>query len=246
MEKIETNIFRTNFTLHSYEIDKDAKAFPHSLMNFLLHSAWEHVTNSEFSFEALALEENIWVLSRFKLCIHDFPSWGDKLELETWGKGADRLFALRDFIVYKENGVKAISASSAWLIVNRKSLRPQRLDKLIANFVAYPDRHAIPEKFEKIILPGIPEEKEQIKTHYSDIDVNKHVSSSNYIKWMADVVYKTNQGKSLYSFEVNYLAEAHLDDILVIKCCCDQEIDYCSIVREKDGAELCRAKFSYK
>lgn len=244
MEKTETNIFRTNFVLHSYEVDKNGKAFPHSLMNFMLHSAWQHVTNSDFSFDALAREEHIWVLSRFKMRIHDAFAWGDKLEIETWGKGTERLFAIRDFNVYKEDGTKAITASSAWLVVNRKNLRPQRLDKLNENFIAYPDKHAIEEKFEKIVLPGVTEEKERIKTHFSDIDVNKHVSSSNYLKWMMDVFLKT-EDKSLHSFEINYLAEAHLDDMLLINCCCETGIYYCSIVRESDGLELCRAKILY-
>lgn len=246
MEKIETNVFSTSFVLHSYEIDRNGQAFPHSLMSFLLHSAWQHVANSDFSFDALAIEQNIWVLSRFKLIIDDFPTWGENIKIETWGKGVNGLFAIRDFLIYKTNGDRVASASSAWLVLNRKSLRPQRLHKLNENFIAYPDKHAIPEKLDKIILPGIPDEKERIKTHFSDIDVNKHVSSSNYVKWMIDTFNHGNEDKSLHSLEINYLAEAHTDETIIIKCCSDAEFTYCSIIRETDNAELCRGKFCWK
>lgn len=246
MEKSEANIFRTNFILHSYEVDKNGKAFPHSLMNFMLHSAWQHVAKSDFSFDALAAENNIWVLSRFKMFIHKYPGWGENIEIETWGKGVDKLFAIRDFIISGTENRRLVTASSAWLVVNRKNLRPQRLDNLNANFLAYPDRHAIPEKLEKIILPVEAEEKEIIKTHYSDIDVNNHVSSSNYTKWMLDAMNKDNENRSLSSLEINYLAEARFNEDIAITCCIASPFNYCTILRKTDDAELCRGKFLWK
>jgi len=40
------------------------------------------------------------MLSRFFLQIHSYPCWRDELIIQTWPSGAERFFALRDFIIF--------------------------------------------------------------------------------------------------------------------------------------------------
>lgn len=119
---------RQTFCLHSFEVDQRGRARPDILLSFMLDSAWAHTKDTEFSYSELKDEGQLWVLSRFLAVFHDLPKWGDEIFVETWGKGTDKIFGLRDFIIHSKSGNKLVSATSAWLIIDRKTYRIQRID----------------------------------------------------------------------------------------------------------------------
>lgn len=243
MSNTTPDILKRTFRLHSWEVDQKGIARPDILFSFLLDSAWAHANNSEFSYDALREEGQLWVLSRFLAVIDKLPKWDDEITVETWSKGTDKLFGLRDFTVYSGTGEKVVSATSAWLVIDRKTSRIQRINLEDSNFPVQLDRHAIETKLGKI------EEREANKTdfehvvRYTDIDVNKHVNSSRYVAWILDSFPKpVLEEKSLKSLEINFLAEAQLGDRVCVSSVDAGDYYYCEVSREKDNVELCRAK----
>lgn len=239
-------ILKRKYRLHSWEVDQKGRGRPDILFSFLLDSAWAHANNSDFSYEALREEGQLWVLSRFLAVFNALPKWDDEITIETWSKGTDRLFGLRDFALYDDSGKKLASATSAWLVIDRKTSRIQRIDQLNSSFPLLADRHEIETRLEKI------EERETNKTSfkhavtYSDIDVNKHVNSAKYLTWMLDsqTVELLNE-KELKSFEINFLAEAQSGDEVFVSSAGGDGMVYSKVMRQKDGVELCRAKVKW-
>ncbi len=235
-------ILKRNFRLHSWEVDRKGRARPDILFSFMLDSAWAHANNSDFSYEALKEEGQLWVLSRFLAVIYEVPKWNDELTIETWSKGTDKVFGLRDFAVYGNSGKKCISATSAWLVIDRKTSRIQRIDLLNSNFPLLSDRHEIETKLGKI------EERETVKASfrhkvvYSDIDVNRHVNSAKYLTWILDSFPpELLEERDIKSFEINFLAEAQPGDSVIVGIEETEGRRYCRVVREKGDLELCRA-----
>ena len=240
-------ILRRKFRLHSWEVDRKGIARPDILFSILLDSAWAHANNSKFSYDSLKEEGQLWVLSRFLAVIHELPKWDNEIAVETWSKGTDRLFGLRDFIVVSETGERMVSATSAWLVIDRKTTRIQRINLEDGDFPVQLDRHAIESKLEKI------EQREAVKTgfehvvRYTDIDVNNHVSSSRYVSWMLDSLPKSLiEEKTLGSFEINFLAEAQLGDKVYISSADETPFAHCKVIRENDDCELARARLGWK
>lgn len=240
------SVLKRKFHLHSWEVDRKGRAKPDILFSFMLDSAWAHADNSEYSYEALREEGHLWVLSRFLVVFHEFPKWNDELTIETWSTGTDKLFGLRDFAVYGSSEKKVASATSAWLVIDRKTSRIQRIDLTNSNFPLRLDKHEIDIKLEKI------EERDTARTPfehvvtYSDIDVNKHVNSAKYLTWMLDSFPNNLQDeRDLNSFEINFLAEAQSGDKVYVSVAEATDQRYCSVVREKDKAVLCRAKVKF-
>ena len=236
-------ILRRKFRLHSWEVDRKGIARPDILFSILLDSAWAHANNSKFSYDSLKEEGQLWVLSRFLAVIQGLPKWDDEITVETWSKGTDKLFGLRDFSVFSETGEKLVSATSAWLVIDRKTSRIQRINLESGDFPVQLDKHAIDIKLEKI------EQREAVRTGfehvvtYRDIDVNNHVNSSRYLAWILDSFPKSViEEKSLRSFDVNFLAEAQSGDKVYVNSAADPDYRYCEVVRERDSVELCRAK----
>ena len=54
------------------------------MLNFLQDTAWIHAEHLGWGFEDLIAKGTIWVLSRQKLVMTDWPVWEDKVTIETW------------------------------------------------------------------------------------------------------------------------------------------------------------------
>lgn len=239
-------VLKRNFRLHSWEVDRKGRARPDVLFSFMLDSAWAHANNSDFSYEALREEGQLWVLSRFLAVFDELPKWNDELTIETWSKGTDKVFGLRDFAVYHNSGKKLISATSAWLVIDRKTSRIQRIDLLNSSFPLLSERHEIERRLERI------EEQQTTKTPfghivvYSDLDVNRHVNSARYLTWILDSFSpEMLDERDLKSFEINFLAEAQTGDGVYVRSEDTEGQRYCNVVREKDNIELCRAMIEW-
>ena len=241
MENSTHALHKQSFRLHSYEVDQKGTARPDILLSFMLDSAWAHTKDTEFSYSELKVEGQLWVLSRFLAVFHDLPKWDDEIVVETWGKGTDKLFGLRDFIIPSRTGEKLVSATSAWLIIDRKTNRIQRIDTLGKKFPMQLEKSELDIKLEKIESQLVVDACVENVVHYSDLDVNKHVNSSKYMQWILDSFpTEVLAHKSLKSFEINYLSEAQLNDRILVSTADESEYHYCKISRE--DAELCRAK----
>jgi acyl-ACP thioesterase len=243
MENPVIAIHKRTYRLHSYEVDLRGRARPDILLCFMLDSAWAHTKDTEFSYLELKDEGQLWVLSRFFAVFHGLPKWDDEILVETWGKGTDKLFGLRDFIIHSQSGEKLVSATSAWLIIDRKTSRIQRIDKLERNFPIQLGRNEIEARLEKIELQTAERTNFRSVVRFSDLDVNGHVNSSKYMQWILDsfpVDY--SEKRSLKSFEINFTAEAKLGDTVYISTSNFGDNFYCEVKRESDDADLCKAR----
>lgn len=240
------SVCKEKHVVYSYEVDVRAQAKPHVIFSYLLNSAWKHTMASEFSYEKLSSRGQLWALARILMIFKRFPQWNDQIVVETWGKDIDRLFALRDFIIHSAEGEKLVVATSSWLILNKYTYRPQKLDKLKADFPFQFGRHELDVKLEKIQPPVQEQERCRYVVNYTDIDVNKHVIASKYMQWILDS-YPADifEKKNLKSFELNFITEAKLDDEIAVTSESTEKYDLCNIRRVADNKELCRAKLEW-
>jgi medium-chain acyl-[acyl-carrier-protein] hydrolase len=247
MENPTTAIHKQTYRLHSYEVDERALARPDMLLSFMLDTAWSHTKDTEFSYSELKDEGQLWVLSRFLAVFHDLPKWNDEITVETWGKGTDKLFGLRDFIIFSDCGKKLISATSAWLIIDRKTSRVQRIESLGRSFPMQLERHELDVKLDKIEARPADKTDFSYAVRSSDLDVNRHVNSSRYLQWILDSFPgEYSEKRRLESFEINFLAEAKVGDEVFVSASQGGETFYCELKRGSDNADLCRAKVSWK
>jgi medium-chain acyl-[acyl-carrier-protein] hydrolase len=239
-------LLKQQHVVYSYEVDMRGFIKPSILLSYMLESAWNHVRSTDFSYSRLLAEGQLWAASRLLIIFNRLPKWNDEITVETWGKGIDRFFALRDFVVRSSTQEKLAVATSAWLIIDRTTLRPQKLDKLRETFPFHPGNSALDVKLQK--LHPVTEGKIRTRSivRYTDLDVNRHVIASRYMRWIldsfsADIL----EGCSLKSFEIDFLSEAKLEDEIAVAIQPDYEYYLCTISRESDGAELCRARLTW-
>ena len=116
--------------------DTDVAHFlkPGAFMDMAQEIAYVSADSLGFGYDDLQRFGTAWVLSRFEIHFLQMPRWKDAVELQTWHKGFEGPFYVRDFRLLGADGQPAVAATSSWLIIDtatRRLLRREHLaDKL--------------------------------------------------------------------------------------------------------------------
>lgn len=196
--------YSKEFEVLSFQVDPKGNLRWASLGDLLQEVAWKHADSRDFG-QALFDKGLVWVLSRFHIEVKKMPRWGDKIRVETAGRGVSKLFALREFSVSDASGNQLAWAMSAWLLLDINTKRPQRPSAVLPSELFDPvaDEDLVPAKVE---IPLSMEFHGRINVLPSDLDMNNHVNNVSYIRWIEDVALSNEF--SMSSLRINYLAEA--------------------------------------
>jgi medium-chain acyl-[acyl-carrier-protein] hydrolase len=240
-------VFKTSYTVRSYECDSKSRILPHVLYSLLLDAAWGHVKNTGFSYLEFGKKGLFWVISRFLIRFGRLPVWDETIEVETWGKGTDKFYAFRDYVLRPQAGGEILaSATSAWLILERDTLKPVRPAGFRDQFPVVEGKAALAEGPGKVDLPKDTEEVFSGAIAFSDIDVNRHMNAGKYLQWILDSYQEEFRlERNLRTIELNYMAEGYIGDgfrILRERKNQDGHEYLHSMIRAQDGKELCRAR----
>ena len=242
----EPNIWQETYQIRSYEVDSGHRLSVLAIFNFMQEVASRHAEALGVSIQQLLSENYTWLLSRLKIKIASFPAWKDRIALRTWPSGAQRLFALRDFEILNEDHQTLAEAISAWLVLDVRKRRPVRIDQFVDRLKPLEGDHVLPDALDK--LPGLDartHEKEIVVRH-RDLDINQHANNVSFVEWVVESIPAGVLNTSvLAELEINFLAEAFYGDHILTACHCqdsDNKQFFHSIIRQKDGRELARAR----
>ena len=228
----DRRVWNEVYSIHSYDIDKNQKTSIQSLCRFVLDSAGNHAHALGFSVPQMFKMNLTWVLSRFFITIDSYPEWQDTITIQTWPSGLERLFAMRDFIIFDADRKVIGTAKSAWIVIDvalRKPVRPQVIFKDETNI--YKEKSS-DKKLLK--LPGVKENTDSADSEYrrrfsvrfSDLDLNEHVTSVSYVDWLLETIPdQTRKNHTLKDIEINYISEAKYGDTVTAVSRRDTETD---------------------
>jgi acyl-ACP thioesterase len=201
------DIWREEFTVKFGAVDRSDRLTLAAVFDMFQELAINHAENLGAGRGALAAARQGWVLSRMSVVVDSRPKWGETLTARSWPRGADRLFAVRDYDI--QSGDRTLARGRGdWLILDLDRRRPLRVQPVIGNF---PQNNGIDA------LPGSPpaldarenlEKAGERRAAYSDIDYNGHVNNARYILWIQDLagaeILETADRARL---DINYLSE---------------------------------------
>lgn len=214
------NGYKEDSTILWHNVDLRQELKPYAFLNLTQKIAGNHANRLHFGYNDLKECEQTWVLSRIKVRYNNYPKWQDNVTLETWHKGMQSLFGLRDFILHSEDGANAVVATSSWLIMNSRTRRIERAN----NFYNNPDilnqankTNAIEEPCDK--LKSCPE-MELVRTHevkLSDLDALGHTNNAKYSEWTTDSIDpEIFCNYRIKEFQINFNAETRLGEKIEI------------------------------
>lgn len=231
------------FEVQSYHSDINSKLTLHQLFLFLQECAWGHAQENDFGYTFVEKENALWVLTRIYVKLNKYPKWEEHINIKTWPKTPEGLFAFRDFEIKIGEEVVGQVVSS-WLVVDKKTRRPRRLSDFEIMNSEFNKQNAIDHPLEKLEMPELMEKVAERKVQWSDIDVNAHVNNATYVRWAMDAIFKM-RGDLPMDFEINYLRELKIHDDFQVYISNTDTKAFLKIT-DSNGKEIClvRASFS--
>lgn len=205
--------YSQEITISCYDTDASKLLKPASFMNLAQEEANRHAEILGFGYDDLMASRTAWVLSRMHIKFLRHPSWREKVTLDTWHKGQERLFYLRDFIMKDTEGNPVVLATTSWLVLNMDTRRLVREVLLSEDGVC--TENAVEKSCDKVSVP--PElEKTHVMTHvvsYSDVDMNGHANNAMYIVWAMDAAgYDIAAARPVSEVRINFNHETRPGD----------------------------------
>ncbi|MEX0988272.1 MAG: acyl-ACP thioesterase domain-containing protein [Bacteroidales bacterium] len=202
------NTLRLTYSVNSYEVDPLGAARLTTIANFLQETAYKHAHSLNLGYTHLNENNRAWILSRMRIRIFQYPAWDDQVIVETWPRGVDKLFALRDFRIYDTNNLVLAEATTCWLMVDSSNHRPLRIPHDIIKIQTRSDS-VFSEIPGKISLPETIHIYETRMVRYSDLDVVGHVNNVKFIEWCTDLAGPEKfLENTVTDFSINFIGEA--------------------------------------
>jgi len=214
--------FSKVFEVGSFQVNPDGKISLTSLADLFQEIAWAHADSADFG-RNLSEMNLMWALARLEINLLKFPRWGETIHLFTGSKGADKLFAFRDFMVCDENERVLARGMSSWLLLNSGTKRIHKPEAILPPALFDPNMKPDRQPH-KLVAAGDLIATEELKVRFSDLDLNYHVNNTSYIRWVEN--FLADQGIYPSDLSINYLAECHKDDLVNLKLFNNREVKF--------------------
>jgi acyl-ACP thioesterase len=213
MKYPESFQFQKNFEINSFFVNPKGSLRIKGLADLFQEIAWKHADSQDFG-RNLSKANQMWVLARLELKLFQMPKWGQKVELFTGGRGVDKIFAFREFLMRDLDGNVLVRGMSSWLLLDSNSKKMLRPEMVLPVELFDP---ALKPEWQpgKIIKKGELIKEETIKVKASDLDLYDHVNNTSYVRWVEDLIY--GMVPHVKQFSINYLSECLLGDEVTLQ-----------------------------
>ena len=209
-----------DYSLQLNEIAPDGKIRTCVLFNILQDAAGKHADQLGLGLRQLRENHLIWVLSRIRLRMDEYPEYGDSIRIVTYPSGFDRLFAYRQFeMLSADSGKRLGVAGSAWLTLNPENYHPVPPEKYIRdrrpwnqNWEIFFQKdlgkiHMPQEQMSSLILPH--------RISCTEIDYNNHLNNAYYAVFTEDFLGEASKSLvRMRDVQINFNASTAFQDTL--------------------------------
>jgi len=214
-------IWTQHYDVNTIVLDHQKRISLVGMLNFLQDTAWIHAEHLGWGFEDLIAKGTIWVLSRQKLVMTDWPVWEDKVTIETWPRRSGSILALREFAILAtgKDGIekKVGECSTSWIVLDWTTRKVQKLDRIMSGMETRSEG-VLDIAAERITPRQDLPEIARFEVRNSDLDVNAHVNNTRYAQWLTDTMTTDELARyAIAEYEVNFLAETGVGDTVVIE-----------------------------
>jgi acyl-ACP thioesterase len=213
------SIWESNTKVRAFEVDSNDRLKVKTILDYCQDAASNDAERLGFGYSDFVPRGLVWVLSWAKFEFIQFPGFSDEIKIQTWGKKQHKLYSIRDYLLFNSKDEIICRGTSAWLLLDSKSLRPKILPQLFPGLKMLESKDALPDLPQKIISSSKTEIIYSTQLRYSDIDLNQHANNAKYIELMLDCFDKEfHSAHKIKSLVVSFIAESkHGDQIQLSK-----------------------------
>ena len=176
-------MFEKIYDVKYHEITSEGILKPSALMEFLEDIAAKNADSLNFGYDEITSKNYGWFLLKYAMEFYNYPQNVMQIKIATEPRGANKLFAYRDFYIYDEKNILLGKVASTWGLIDfatKTMLSPLEVfDGKMYKF----EKKDTDINYSKI--PSISDAtcEKNFEVRYDDIDVNHHVNNATYIVW---------------------------------------------------------------
>ena len=211
------NGYEEKITIKYSETDQNLAMKPFALLNFLQDIASKNAEDLGFGYSYIHERNYAWFLIKYRMEFEEYPFDIQELTLKTEPRGYNKLFAFRDFELYK-NKTLIGRMHSMWSIVdiNTRSMVPvPTAIKDNVHMTSF-EKRIDDLSFEKIATITTPSSEKEFEVRYNDIDVNGHANNGNYIVWALEPLdFEFKNNNKIKTLDMVYKKEAKFGEKII-------------------------------
>lgn len=240
----------STFTVRSSEVDFRGQATLPVLVSYLQEAAWENTRTLGISMYDLLEKGLTWVLSRLRVEMFAYPKHNERVTVETWASGREKVFLHRDFRIYDSERELLGQATSVWLVMDVVKRRLTPVPDFITAVELAPGYGPLP--FAKGKLPPLEEAgfTQRFPVRWHDIDLNRHVNNTHYLRWaLESLPTEVLEGQQLQEADIIFRAESTLGETIVAAAASAREhpgVFLHKLTEETTGKELVQAQTKWR
>ncbi|OGU65562.1 MAG: hypothetical protein A2W30_02100, partial [Ignavibacteria bacterium RBG_16_36_9] len=197
----------------AFDVDANDRMKVNTILDYFQDAASNDAERMNFGYSDFVPRGLTWVLSWAKFDFIEYPKFMDEIKIQTWGKKQFKLYSMRDYLLFNSKDEIICKGTSAWLLIDSKSLRPKILTQLFPEIKMHESEDALSDLPTKII----PTEKNEYvyltQIRYSDIDLNQHANNAKYIELMLDCYNQEfHRSHTIKSLIVSFNAQSKYSD----------------------------------
>lgn len=180
--------FSQEFDIYYFQTNTYQEASIISLLNYMEETALSHTESIGLGIDKLRAKGVAWILNRWSLKIDRYPSWKDRIRIETWPSHFQRFYATREFYIKDKNEKIIGRATSLWVYLNIERKRPVRIPEYYGEAYGINHHRALDDPFGELVSVKDIKHKKDFMVRRDDIDTNNHVNNSKYVNWIVETV----------------------------------------------------------
>lgn len=215
---------RKKYPVNIYDLNSEHKLKERTLLTYLQDIATVNADEIGFGYDWLCPNHYGWFLLKYRIELTQYPKNMDYIEIESYSRGAAKLFAFRDFIIYSPDNEIIGKVASCWSLIDMqtKSMLPiQKCTELMQAFEKKDDDLA----FNKIQIPESFTNEKEFEVRYDELDVNGHANNTNYITWALEALpidFRTKY--DIQNVDMQFKKEIKYGEKFISKVFIDEEL----------------------
>ncbi len=185
------------YDVRGYDCGYGGPIRPFALSNYLQEAAGYHATSLGVGVEHLMENGMTWMLSKTDVRVDESPVEGERILVETWPIGLERLFALRCFRVKREDGSVLARAVYAYLVVDVAARRPVRPEKVLPPGLSCPEPCPVADRDFSMPDAESAALRYALRARPRHVDHNGHVNNAHIVDWLADAASDASDLRSV-------------------------------------------------
>ena len=216
---MKQKVWEEKYRISSFLVNLRGRAGLYTMLNLIQDVGWQHAFHLEVKFK----REHVWVFTRQRLVMRQWPKWNEEVTVRTWLKppGGDS-FMQRDYEIFLEDK-KIGECTSTFTVIDMvtRRLAPQDWSQFPPFWMT---DDLLELKPSKIPATEAAEDVASFEVRNSDIDSNHHVNNTKYAQWILDSlpIEVLRGGAELLEYEVNFLSEMRKGDVVKVQKCSDE------------------------